>query len=94
MIRSIKTLRIIARAGSTFKTFTSGMTLSVTRGVFPPLSRIFPTSSAADLFPATTIGQIKPLFDSFLAFSMMTSLFPPSVPPARRMISGRIFSIS
>ena len=82
------------RAGSMFSSPKRGMTFSVCTTSVITLLKIPTTCGVTDLLPATSTGTSKPSVHNMRALWRMTSLLPPSVPPAKRIISGFKAAIS
>ncbi len=85
-MRSMNTWRIAARAGSMWSTLNSGITFSVASTSLPASAAR--ASSAALRLPASTTVHASALRPSTSALCRMTSLLPPSVPPASSRMSG------
>ena len=78
--------------GSMFRTPNLGITFSHTLTSCP--ARMRSHSRAATRFPAITTGKSNSMRASIRALCRMHSVFPPSVPPTSRKISGRSARIS
>ena len=94
MICSMNNLRISSRAASTASWPDRGMTLAAQRTSLPPLFKTSQTSRDTTWLPAITIGTDSPERANKRALLRIVAESPPSVPPVRRIMSGRCASIS
>ncbi len=93
-IRSMKMRRIASRAGPVSSSLKAGMTLPATTSGLPAAAKHAAMPSAASRLPAAMTGQSTALAASLSALCRITSLLPPSVPPASSSTSGASASMA